>query len=205
MADVLFGILRTTVLSLLAISCFGEIASAEVHTGTSGNSRAFADGPGYGYGGALGGVGPCSPVSGATNVANPSFNTPIVPGQQAPGAAPQTVASRPAPTPTPAPKPTSAPEPSSSSASNAKQGQGGGAGPDPAPGKDDGPADDKALADAKKVFDAKCMTCHASNGLDAIASGVARMGDSGNPMPPTGTLTADEKESIEKWINSKKK
>lgn len=203
MADVFVGILKTTALSfVVALSFTGEIASAEVHTGTGGASRAFADGTGYGYGGQLGGVGPCSPVSGATNVANPNFGTPIVPAQQAPGAARQTVASLPAPTP--APKPTQAPAPTESGATDAKKP--GGADPDPAGPKDDGPVDEKALAEAKKVFDSKCMGCHAGNGNDPYANGIARMSNSGDPMPPApATLTADEKKSIELWINSKNK
>ncbi len=211
--DFSIGAFRIAILNLfLALSFIGGLAQAEFHSGGSGYSRGYADGPTYGYGGSSA-RNACDPTSAATNVANPSFGTPLVPGQANPVAAPQTVASaaRPAPTPVPAPPPPP-PTPSTESknndseASNAKS-KGSDSDPAPAPGKDGDSKDENLVAAGKKAFDTKCMSCHDTNGHDAVGDGIARMdivGEDNGQMPPKGGLSDDEKKSIAAYIASKK-
>lgn len=207
-ADFSIGVFRIAILSLvLTLPFIGERAQAEFHSGGSGYSRGYADGPTYGYGGSSA-RNPCDPTSAATNVANPSFGTPLVPGQANPVAAPQTVASaaRPAPTPQPTQAPTLAATESKPAASSARDDKKSGGDPDPAPGKE-GSGDADLIAAGKKAFDDKCMSCHATNGLNALVSeGIDRMGKEGEAngqMPPKGGLTKDELKSITAYIASK--
>jgi mono/diheme cytochrome c family protein len=87
-------VLRISLLSFFMVipGAFENTAMAETHIPGAGG-RPFSEGGAYG--GATSGIGPCSPISNASNVANPSFALPINPVAPTP----QQPAAQPAATP----------------------------------------------------------------------------------------------------------
>lgn len=195
----------------MVFACTGEnTAMAEIlHNGVGpGNGRAFAEGPAYS--GATSGVGPCIPQSNATNVANPSFNLPIIPGTQTPGGAPPTVASaKPPAQAAPQAAPAAAPQ-STPSQSQAVQ--------KPAPRIDDGgdesigkggekkPGDASLIAAGEKAFSKNCVDCHKGKDADpAKAIDAINHKPGTKPMPQDSELDKQDKDAIIAYLESLRK
>lgn len=183
--ELLAHLVRITLLSFFMVLPGQSGAPlAETHSGfTPGGGRPFADLPSYGN--AFGGVDPCAPQSNATNVGNPSFQTPIAPAPQ-PAQTLQAVA-----------QPSQTPEVQNNSNGS----------------KDSNPTEeDLAGGDATKgaeVHKARCITCHSgekypfADQLLAVLQNDEAKAKGLSPMPQGQSLSSEELKDLVAFLKTK--